>query len=89
MKIGSRIGSSVGSRLEAADGPWRPGGNCPDRVTTLAENTRPISIDPLSPMNSRAGWKLWTRKPTQAPASAALSSAAVVARGRSLIRVSW
>ena len=31
-------------------------------------------------MKSRAGWKLWGRKPAHTPASAALSSAPVVAR---------
>ena len=32
--------------------------------------------EPASPMKTRAGWKLWRRKPRQAPASAAASSAA-------------
>ena len=32
--------------------------------------------EPASPMNTRAGWKLWRRKPRHAPASAAASSAA-------------
>ena len=58
-------------------------------MTTLAEKTRPISIEPLSPMKIRAGWKLWTRNPTHAPASAALSSAAVVAAGQVVERVTW
>ena len=31
--------------------------------------TKPSSIDPASPMKTRAGWKLKTRKATQAPAS--------------------
>ena len=32
--------------------------------------------EPASPMKTRAGWKLWRRKPRQAPARAAASSAA-------------
>ena len=32
--------------------------------------------EPASPMKTRAGWKLWRRKPRQAPASAAASTAA-------------
>ena len=40
-------------------------------------------------MKSRAGWKLCGRKPAQAPASAALSRAPVVARVRLLVSESW
>ena len=71
--------------------PWlmSSGWNWPVRVIALAESTSPISIDPLSPMKRRAGLKLWGRKPTQAPASIALSSAPVVATDWSLKRDSW
>ena len=48
-----------------------------------------MSIDPLSPMNSRAGLKLCGRKPMHAPASIADSSAPVVATDWSLKRVTW
>ena len=61
--------------------------NWPESVTALADSTNPISIEPLSPMKSRAGWKLWTRKPAQTPASRMLSKAAVVARSVPLSRV--
>ena len=49
------------------------------RVSAEPASTSPMSIDPLSPMNIFAGWKLCDRKPRQAPASAAHSSAAGIA----------
>ena len=58
-------------------------------VIAVAERTRPSSIEPLSPMKTRAGWKLCARKPTHAPARAAESKAPVVARVTSLSTVSW
>ena len=59
------------------------------RVIALAESTSPISIEPLSPMKSRAGLKLWGRNPTQAPPSIALRSAPVEASEALLRLVSW
>ena len=58
-------------------------------VIALAERTSPISIEPLSPMNSRAGLMLCGRKPAQAPASIALSRAPVEAREALLRLSSW
>ena len=63
--------------------------NCVVRVSAEADSTSPSSIDPLSPMNSRAGWKLCGRKPAQAPASAADRNAAVVASVTPLRLASW
>ena len=74
IETGSSTGSRVGSRLACEPpAPWVISlpENCPDSVTALAESTSPISIEPLSPMNSRAGWKLCGRNPAQAPAKAA------------------
>jgi len=42
--------------------------NCPTRLVTEATSIRPMSIDPESPMKTRAGLKLCGRKPRQAPA---------------------
>ena len=39
---------------------------CPRRST--APSSRPSRFDPQSPMKTDAGWKLWTRKPSAAPA---------------------
>ena len=80
----------MGSRLApppSAPWPMSSGVNCVVSVIALAESTSPISIDPLSPMKTRAGWKLCARKPAHAPASAAVSSAPVVARSASLTTV--
>ena len=44
-------------------------------ITETDASTNPIVIEPASPMNTRAGWKLRRRKPMQAPASAATTSA--------------
>ena len=54
--------------------------NWPVSVSAEPASTSPISIEPESPMKIRAGKKLCGRKPTQAPPSAAQSSAAVIAR---------
>ena len=92
MVIGSSSGSSVGARLACDPAPpWDRSepANWPVSVTALAESTRPISIDPESPMKSLAGLKLCGRKPTHAPARATASSAAVVAREVLLRLVSW
>ena len=92
IETGSSSGSSVGSRLaREPSAPWLRSGpeNWPVSVSALAESTRPISIEPLSPMNSRAGWKLCGRKPAHAPASEALSSAPVVASETPLRLASW
>ncbi|CPU65504.1 Uncharacterised protein [Mycobacteroides abscessus] len=47
-------------------------------VTTIAaaENTRPRTIEPESPMKIRAGWKLCGRNPTQMPTRAAMTRVA-------------
>ena len=45
----------------------------------LQASSRPSSIEPESPMNMRARWKLCGRKPAQMPAIVALTSEAVVA----------
>ena len=58
-------------------------------VIAVPDMTTPISIEPLSPMKIRAGWKLWTRKPAQAPANAADSRAPVVASEILLKLASW
>ena len=38
-------------------------------MVDAAASISPISIEPESPMKIRALWKLWGRKPRQAPAS--------------------
>lgn len=90
-QTGSSNGSSVGSRLALDPEPpaliWS-GPNWPVSVTALADSTRPISIDPWSPMNSRAWWKLCGGA-GQAPAQATLSSAPVVASETRLMLASW
>ena len=63
--------------------------NWPVSVIALAESTSPISIEPLSPMNRRAGWKLCGRNPVHAPASIAQSRAPVVARDCVVEAASW
>ena len=85
-RSGSRPGAAAAA-ASAAGWPASPPApwlisvpeNWPVRVSALAESTSPISIEPLSPMNSRAGWKLCGRKPAQAPASAGAEQGA---RGR-------
>ena len=46
----------------------------------VVASSSPMSIDPESPMKTRAGLKLCGRKPTQMPISAAATTPAVVAR---------
>ena len=58
-------------------------------MIALADSTSPISIEPLSPMKTRAGLMLWGRKPTQTPPSIALSNAPVEASEALLRLVSW
>ena len=49
-------------------------------MIVVVASSRPMSIDPESPMKTRAGLKLCGRKPTQTPISAAATTPAVVAR---------
>ena len=55
-------------------------GNWPVRLIDEQASTKPMSIEPESPMNIRAGKKLCGSTPMQAPARAAVSSAAAMAR---------
>src|SRR5438552_6401678 len=48
--------------------------------TAAAPSRNPNSIDPESPMNDRAGLKLWRRKPSAEPAAAAASVMASTSR---------
>src|SRR2546428_10687488 len=48
--------------------------------TAAAPSRNPSSIDPESPMNDRAGLKLWRRKPRAEPAATAASV---------MVRTSW
>ena len=92
IEIGNTSGSRVGSRLASEPNPPRlisfPE-NWVVSVSALADSTNPISIEPLSPMKSRAGWKLCGRNPAHTPASAALRKAPVIARVTWLRLASW
>ena len=62
--------------------------NWPVRVSADPASTRPISIEPESPMKIRAGKKLCGRNPAHAPPSAAHSRAALIASVSSLASAS-
>ena len=53
-----------------------PGSTLPVIEIVAAASSSPSSSAPESPMNSRAGWKLCGRKPTQQPTSAAVMNVA-------------
>src|SRR3954452_8986507 len=48
--------------------------------TTTAPSSRPSRFEPESPMKTEAGWKLWTRKPSAAPAMQPASTPAASSR---------
>ena len=56
------------------------GSTRPTRVIVLVAGTRPSSIEPVSPMNTRARKKLCGRNPRQAPTSATEARVLRVAR---------
>lgn len=58
----------------------REGSSWPVRLIIDVASRKPSSIEPESPMNMRARWMLWGRKPRHTPTSATVSSEAVVAR---------
>lgn len=73
--MGSRIGRIAGTACRPVSIPrssWP--------VTTIAAlaMTRPMSIEPESPMKIRAGKKLCGRKPMHAPTSAATTTVAML-----------
>ena len=54
----------------------------PVKVIVVDASSRPRSIDPESPMKTRAGLKLCGKKPRQIPISEAATMPDVVARSR-------
>ena len=69
-------GANRASRSVPAPEPVSPSMKIrPDSLVVAAASISPISIEPESPMKIRAGLKLCGRKPRQAPASTAASSA--------------
>ncbi len=43
----------------------------------VVARTNPMNIDPVSPMKMVAGWKLWNRNPSSAPASVPVKSSII------------
>ena len=74
---GRMSGKSVGSRTDSCN---ELGSTRPVNVIMDAASNRPMSIDPVSPMNIFAGLMLCGRKPMQTPARRAHVSVANVAR---------
>ena len=70
---GRRIGMKAGRAREPSK---LPGSICPVTMMVEAAETSPSCIAPESPMKMVAGLKLWGRKPTHTPMSAATMVAA-------------
>ena len=66
--MSTATGSSSGMKAGSAWAPvMTPGGMLPVTLIAAPAITRPISIDPASPMKMCAGWKLCGRKPMHTP----------------------
>ena len=76
MRIAS--GTTTGRKIATAELPLTLvlGSMLPVIEIVAAASSSPSSSAPASPMNSRAGWKLCGRKPTQQPTSAAVMKVA-------------
>ena len=55
-----------------------PGSTFPVIATVDVASSSPSSIEPLSPMKTLAGWKLWGRNPTHRPQVMATMSGAML-----------
>src|SRR4051794_5691092 len=79
IATGISSGSNAGRKSAALTAL---GSTRPVRLTVAAASINPSSIDPESPMKTRAGLKLCGKKPMQAPVKAAVSSVGAAARSK-------